>query len=183
MKDKPFNTCRAHPAQRLALLKLFLFLLCARAYSQTDSASKNIRSIVYVEAGGAGGYASMNYENCFYEKTKLHFSWRAGLFLFHIKDFTGELNPDLTLPLSVNAFYGNRHHMELGIGQTISSTRQQNRSDTGPARSTQFNTNFTLGYRYQAKRKRLFFRAAYTPLLENNRHYRHWAGISVGYIL
>lgn len=162
-------------------LTLFLSLLCKQTGAQPDSTAQTARNSFYIEAGGAGGYGSFNFENFFHQKNNITLNWRAGLFIYHMKDYAGRVNPDLIIPLGIGAFYGKSHHLEAGIGQIISMVAQNNNEDALSHRSTHLSTSFLTGYRYQKKKGGLFFRVAYTPMIENNTHFRHWGGMSIGY--
>lgn len=91
-------------------------------YSQNDTLN-NRRNIVFIEAGGLGGYGSINYERLFYTKMKTDFLARIGLSTFNIYDFTNNINPDLLVPLIITGMNGCNHKLEYGIGITITNTK------------------------------------------------------------
>ncbi|MGB0390623.1 MAG: hypothetical protein ACPGD5_03580 [Salibacteraceae bacterium] len=158
---------------------LSLFI-CQNAISQADS-NRHARNVIFIEAGGFGGFGSINYERVFIDINKFSFSSRLGIGTYHFVDYTNSFNPDIIIPVTINALYGRNHKIEAGIGQTFSSIVKMNFSDAKTKRSTNFHTVLSLGYRYQKETGGLFFRATYTPLLEFNKYYTHWAGISIGY--
>ena len=147
--------------------------------SQNDSLQRK-RNAVFVEAGGLGGFGSLNYERLFiFPLFKL--GTRLGISTQGLKDFRNTINPSIILPISVSGLFGNIHHAEIGIGQTFSNHVYAHHDDGQPYRKTALHTSFTLGYRYQKVSGGFLLKAAYTPLIENNSAFRHWAGLSVGY--
>jgi hypothetical protein len=159
---------------------LFFQLLTPFTFAQVDSthtASNNI----YLEAGGPGGYGSLNYEWTCYHKKNILLTLRIGAGTYHLNDYTTKFNPDILVPLAINACYGKNHKLEIGVGQTFAAIVKASETDFNPKRVVNFHSNFSIGYRYQKKTSGIFFRCAYTPVIEFNRHFRHWAGISIGY--
>lgn len=159
---------------------LLLFITSSRIFSQTDSISIS-KNIVYLEAGGHGGYGSINYERLVYTKKLFTLSARIGLGTYHIKAYTGKLSPDLIIPLALEGCYGKTNKIELGIGQTTASTLIFDKTDFSSKRTLNFSTILLVAYRYQKKQKGFFFRCAYTPIIEFNTYFRHWAGLAFGY--
>lgn len=157
-----------------------LFLSAPEAFSQKDSA-RVARNNIFVEAGGAGGYGSVNYERILMAAKNVTIAVRAGLGSYHLTDYANQFNPDVLIPLSVNACYGKNHRVELDAGETFASIVQGDRKESKPARRNTFHTFFSVGYRYHKSKGGINFRCAYTPIIERNRYYRHWAGISIGY--
>ncbi|HWR33474.1 MAG TPA: hypothetical protein VN451_08115 [Chitinophagaceae bacterium] len=150
------------------------------AFSQLDS-THIARNLIYVEAAGIGGYGSVNYERVLLVRNYLMFAVRFGLSTNHIKDYTNEFNPDILVLLALNGYYGKSHKIEWGVGETFSNIVYADLTEFKPKRITNFHTNFNVGYRYQKNTGGIIFRCTYTPIIEFNRYYRHWAGISFGY--
>lgn len=148
--------------------------------AQIDSSHISSNAI-YLEAAGAGGYGSLNYERVCYSQKKIMIALRIGTGTYHLQDYTNAFNPDVLIPLAINACYGKRHKVECSIGQTIANIVHASETSFKPTRITSLHTNFSIGYRYQKEIAGLFFRCAYTPVLELNRYFRHWAGVSIGY--
>lgn len=167
--------------KKVLLLVLYLFLINYTANSQDNKSEKAADNAIYLEIHGVGGYGSVNYERNVFRKSNIKIALRIGFSTIHFYDFTNKFNPDLIIPLLINGLYGNKHNIEFGIGQTFSSIVQSNSTDYFPARENSFSTNFTLGYRYQKPSGGIIFRIAYTPVIEKNKSYRHWGGISIGY--
>ena len=165
-----------------ALTLVFVCLSSSIASSAQDQkVTEDTRRIIYLEAGGYGGYGSINYELPITVVERVNISARLGLGSYHIKDFSNSINPDILIPLGINAYYGRKHHIDMGIGQTISSIIYADKTSYEPNRKTTFSTNMSLGYRYQKEDGHLMFRVAYTPILENNSDFRHWGSLAVGY--
>ncbi|UCH14728.1 MAG: hypothetical protein JSV22_01895 [Bacteroidales bacterium] len=148
--------------------------------SQKDS-THFTRNLIYLEVAGVGGYGSVNYERVIYSKKYLMLAMRFGMSSYHIKDYTNKFNPDILIPLSINGFYGKNHKIELDVGQTFANIVHADLSGFKPERITNFHTNFSVGYRYQKNTGGIVFRCAYNLIIEFNRYFRHWAGISFGY--
>lgn len=140
------------------------------------------RNAIYLEAAGAGGYGSVNYERAMYSGKKIVLAIRTGAGTYHILDYRIKFNPDVLIPVSVNACYGQDHKLELGVGQTIAFIVHAMVTEADPRRMINFHTCFNLGYRYQKMMEGIVLRCTYTPMIEFNKYIRHWAGISIGYL-
>ncbi len=159
---------------------IFLILFSHNTFSQTES-TDIASNFIYLEVAGVGGYGSINYERVMYCKKYLMFTMRCGISTYHILDFKNKLNPDIIIPFALNAFYGENHKIELGVGESFLNIIHANTTDLKPKRITHFHTILSIGYRYQKNTGGIVFRCAYTPIIEFNRYFRHWAGISIGY--
>ncbi|CAH0994650.1 hypothetical protein EMA8858_00762 [Emticicia aquatica] len=167
---------------------LLIILYCGfqdKSFSQINT-EKMVKNLIYLEAFGTGGYGSVNYERVlFHQKNKqypkLNVGLRVGVSTLHLRDFEGKFNPDLIFPVSINAFYGKIHHLEVGLGQTISNVVQTNTSTFTIERKTTLSSNFTVGYRYQKNKRGPIFRLNYSPIISTNKVYNNWFGLSVGY--
>jgi len=149
-------------------------------FSQNDS-THIAHNILYIELAGVGGYGSINYERVVFFKNKMMFGMRCGISSYHINDYSNTFNPDIVIPLSINAYYGKNHKAEIGVGETISNIVHADFANFKPKRETKFHTIFSIGYRYQKNAGGIFFRCTYTPIFEFNKYLRHWAGISFGF--
>ena len=165
---------------KLVSIMILLLLIHFRAKSQIDT-NKISQNLLYIECLGIGGYGSFNYERIILTLNNTNIGLRIGISTYKIKDYTTKFNQDIILPIKINKYYGNKHKIELGFGQTISSIVQVNYSNWEPKRVKNLHANFTIGYRYQKDKGGFLFRAGYTPLIEFYRYYRHWGGISIGY--
>jgi hypothetical protein len=139
------------------------------------------RNVLYLEAAGAGGYGSLSYERIILVKKRWMLGARLGLSTYHINDYTGSFNPDIIIPVMIIGSYGKNNKIEMGAGETTAGIVIADFNNHRPKRDFNFHTTFCIGYRYQKNKGGIFFRCAYTPLLEQNRYFRHWAGLSLGY--
>jgi len=169
----------------LKLNKLIIFFLFSFVFAYSNAISQNEKDSVsriffYFEALGMGGYASLNYENLFYRKEKFSTTFRIGLSTYHIKDYTNRFNPDIIVPFSISALYGNTHKIECGFGQTLSSIIVAAKPNFQKQRTTTLNTVFCFGYRYCRSPQGIVLRITYYPIIQKNT-IKHHAGISIGY--
>ena len=163
--------------------ELLIIIFCTikfLCFSQKDSAKVSNHS-VYLEIGGVGGYGSLNYEKNIFHKKDVSLALRLGMSAYHLMDYRNKLNPDVLIPILINTCYGKNHQVELGLGETISSIVYANNSDYKSKRVFNLSTVFSIGYRYQKNTTGIFYRIAYTPIIELNHSFRNWGGVSVGY--
>ena len=164
---------------RLIILLMTFSLL---GYAQDTFPRTISKHSVYLEIGGLGGFGSINYENKIVLKNKFSLGIRCGFSTVHIVDFTRKFNPDLIFPVSVQLLYGLKHCIEVGVGQTLSNfPAVELEKSPIHTRITNFSTTFTAGYRFIHQKTGIFFRCGYTPIIENNKYYKHWGGVSIGY--
>lgn len=160
---------------------MILLILTLKGYSQEKADSIN-RNAIFFEMGGAGGSHSMNYERRFELNQMIDLSARGGFGFDNLVDYNGIFNPDIVIPVMLGMMCGENHKLELGVGQTFSNLIETD-IDTGePARMSNFSTTFNIGYRYENPRKNILIRAGYTPYIEFNETYKHWAGVSIGFL-
>lgn len=160
-----------------------VYLVCFSYETALAQVSAGYRPLntIYIEALGMGGYGSINYERLLYQRKKLHIGMRMGLGTYRLRDFETNLNPDITVPFSVNAYYGRTHHIEAGLGQTFTSIVGASPVDFAVERNNGLSSNFNIGYRYQKTSRGLMFRLNYSPILSTGQSVKHWYGMSVGY--
>jgi hypothetical protein len=138
------------------------------------------KHLLCLDIGGIGGVSSINYEYNQYWKENITFGISGGFGTVHIRDYRLKFNPDLIFPVAVRLIYGKKHQAEIGVGQTFSSIPKINLSKKNiHTRSADFSTTFVIGYRLQLNK--FIFRASYTPIIEKNKHFKHWGGVSIGY--
>jgi hypothetical protein len=171
--------------KKIGLLIVFFIVVHGKSFSQIVN-QKSIRNLIYLEAFGAGGYGSLNYERIVFQQRNklppnLKIGVRLGLSTFHLRDFNNKFNPDVIIPVLINAIYGKTHHLEVGLGQTISNVAQTNGTTFAIERQTSLNSNFTAGYRYQKSERGVIFRLNYSPIISTNKVYNSWFGLSIGY--
>ena len=155
-------------------------MICNDVFSQNDT-TKTAKNLIYVEFAGAGGYGSVNYERVIKSSKQFMLGLRLGAGTYHINDYTAAFNPDIIVPISLNAYYGKTHKVELDFGQVFSNTVIANEFNFEPDRESDFHSFFSLGYRYQKQKGGLLFRCVYTPVFEFNSYFRQWFGVSIGY--
>ncbi|MBA3901011.1 MAG: hypothetical protein H0X62_12525 [Bacteroidetes bacterium] len=131
---------------------------------------------VFLEAGGPGGYGSLNYNREIFSRDKLNIFAGAGFFFPNFQDFNNRANPDLTLPLRISSIYGERHKLEIGFAAELVSYSVFMEGNTSKA--SRLNYAPQLGYLYQPG-QRFYYRIFYYPLLESG-HFKHWGGASIG---
>jgi len=159
---------------------ILLLIIRNMAFSQSAPTGP-ARNLVYVELAGPGGYGSLNYERILLSKSEIQFGVRCGISTYHVNDYTNNFNPDILIPLAINGYYGNVHKLHIGVGQTLANIVQAGSIDFEPVRKTNFHTYFSIGYQYQKNSNGVFFRIAFTPVIEFNSYFRHRAGVSAGY--
>lgn len=160
---------------------LLMLLHCSLNNLAQPSDEKFATNQIFAEIAGIGGRYSLNYEREFLKKSDFRFLLRLGLGSMHLKDFTNNFNPDLVIPFALVATYGKKNQLEWGLGQTFTNIVIANLENGGTQRQPGFSTQFTLGYRFQKQGRGLVYRLVYTPILEYNKYFRHWAGVSIGY--
>lgn len=161
---------------------LFVFLLSELpviSNAQTDTLSW--QHAIHLEMGGAGGYASVNYEHLLLKKQRNALLLKAGIGLYHLQDFKNNFNPDILIPLSFHFLWGREHLIELACGESFHSIVKNNIENYTPVRQQGMSSFAVMGYRYQRAGGRVILRVFYNPLLEFNTQFRHWAGVSFGY--
>lgn len=126
-----------------------------------------------LEAGGNGGLYSINYEQIFKFIWKGDLNFETGI---SYSPFFGK--HILSIPISVNYYYGHIHQFAFGVGQVLIIAPLEDQG--GFIRGT-----FHVGYRYMPENKKLFYQAGYTPFYSytSNFQFNHWAGIGIGYRL
>lgn len=149
--------------------------------SQPDSINDLSSSLFFAEIGGHGGYGSLNYQHLLLKKNKFKLSGSTGIGTYHLYDYQNKLNPDIIITLGISSYYGNKNNIEIGVAQTISSIIYADNLTYNPKRKHDLNTNLTFGYRYQKEQGGFVYRISYTPIIEKNKFYRNWFGMSFGY--
>ena len=164
------------------LLFILLLIFPFSGYTQETISKRKCKHSLYIEMGGTGGLGSINYENNILLKKKIALGFRGGFSTVHLRDYTRTFNPDLIFPLAIQFFYGSKHKFVLGTGQTISYIPVADLTKPSiHTRTVDFSTTFTAGYRFEHQKSGIFFGCGYTPIIEKNKHYNHWGGVSVGY--
>ncbi len=141
-------------------------------------------TIVYLEAGGTAIYGSANIERAIGSLGIADIYVRIGLSTYGLKNFGGQWDPSMLLPLGVPSLIGKSpHFLETAPGFMFTSLVGASNDTRKPERKWGIHGMGSIGYRYQKPAKGLFFKLVYTPILEHFRQWHHWAGLGIGYSL
>jgi hypothetical protein len=156
--------------KRLLILSVLIF---AGIFAH---AQDTLTKTIFVEAGGNGGFASVNFDGSFFVFKNGFLSGRIGLGYFQGEKYFGNSSGVIVVPTIFNASFGKSPNwLETGFGLSLGvSTKPAIYSRITPA----------IGYRFQKKEKPgIFFRITYTPILASGfgDKFNQWAGISLGY--
>jgi len=166
--------------KRETLLIIFILLCFSNVTIAQNSENNRTKNALFIELGGYGGYGSINYEYLVKKINKLKLSARIGLSTYNLNDYTNKFNPDVIIPIGINAYYGLKHNIDIGLGQTITSVIYVDNQDYQPKREQRLNTNLSIGYRYVGERG-FVFKIGYAPIIENQKMFRHWSLVAFGY--
>ncbi|WP_439490000.1 hypothetical protein [Algoriphagus sp.] len=153
---------------------LVLLALSYQASAQEEVQTFMARNALYVEFGGNSGPYSINYSRIIHQKDKLKLNVSSGFSMVPNKvDFQSISNRKWlpVVPLEFSAFWGkSNHHLELGIGITSYLDRGLEMDlETFEVSDKVFFSAFIplrVGYRYQKPTGGIFYRVAYTPLMQ-----------------
>ena len=128
---------------------------------------------LYFEFGGSGGFGSFNFEWTFAQKEKFRWMLRTGISGTYIDKNNGA---GFIFPVMVHGVYGQKHGLDVGIGQTLTITTRGSIFLRAP---------LSIGYRLEPEGKRVFYRFSYTPIISYivDFQWEHWGGITIGYKL
>lgn len=131
------------------------------------------RNSIYAELGGSGGFGSLNYEWNFRAREYNRWMLRTGISGTHIDKNNGSA---LIFPVMLHFVRGQKHALDVGIGQTLTVTTRGSAFVRMP---------ISLGYRLEPEGSRMFYRFSYTPIVSYlvDFQWEHWAGISIGFKL
>jgi hypothetical protein len=154
---------------------------------------------VYIEAGGAGLYTSLNYDFTFPKNNNNSRSFFNGLKLGvgftpkYTQDSINNSNAVTTNGIAFSFFMGynifgnwsltgvNPNNFELGINATVTSKysiAEKLGDFKGRAR---FIPSISIGYRHQAvDPKKIFWRLSYCPFYLDSKIHQ-WGGVAIGY--
>ena len=117
----------------------------------------------YLEAGGFGGFGSLNYEHLVFTANNFQIGTRLGLGFNRFKDFRNKFNPDLAFPIGVCFAYGTKIKGEIGLGTTYTNIVHAG-ADLNVERSSEIHGNLLIGVRFQKRDKGALFRIGYSPI-------------------
>ena len=168
------------------LISISLSLLFSGVvFSQNDSIHAKRHQLVYLEIGGPSTIASINYEIGILQYNRLQLNARLGLGSTRFKDFQLKFNPDLTIPLGINAMLllADRNkgtlNMEFMGGNTFSTYVKAN-SNFHPHRESSNHGYLTIGPNWTFNTG-FYTRLSYCLVFEYYHRAIHWGGLSLGY--
>jgi hypothetical protein len=143
------NLKRDSKVKKIILLILsILFFINASSKGtvlSSDSLKATIcRSSIYFEAGGSGGIYSLNYDAIFFIKQRFKASVRVGFSVYPEKFLWGY--PEAVFPVMIQALYGEKNHIELGAGLSITLDKDRLNDDKTEISNVGY---YSLGYRFQ----------------------------------
>jgi len=166
---------------------LFFISICFNTYIANAQEIKDTnikKNAIFIELAGNAPLYSLNYDRLLFMKEKNTFNLSASIGVGSVGvsgvySFPMELN-FLIAPLS--------NRLEIGLGYTPSfGNRTYVQSGIVYAKKNfDYDMLARLGYRYQTKYSRIFFRADFTPIIYHNYYdggklkVMPWGGISVG---
>lgn len=163
-------------------LQLLFFLLLTFTLTIQGQSDVFPKQSIVLDAGGIGGYGSLNYERPFWAKQDFFLSYRVGFSMYRFRDYERKFNPDLLFPITLQVGWRFKSHQVVaGVGQTISSIVQASSDFQSKERNNGLNANFIIGYRFQRIGKPFSVQIAYTPLFEHYARWRQWGSLSFGY--
>lgn len=163
--------------------KIIFFFFFLLFFFQSKSQERFYpKHTVVLEAGGVGGYGSLNYERSFLLRKNHHLAYKVGFSFFRFKDYEREFNPDILLPISIQLVKKFRNHYTiLGFGKTISSIVKASPDFSSKIRKTSLSSSFILGYRFQKENKPFSIQISYNPVFQQGERFRYWGSIGFGY--
>ena len=129
----------------------------------------------FIEAGGSGGFGSLNFDKEFSIRAHYRWSYRLGAGYSPGASWKGKIPVIIIFPTLINFLYGKqKHFLEAGAGQGLAFNTQ------GAIYSR---LTLNAGYRFQKKEGGFFLRIVYSPLISfmYDRQWEHWAGIGIGF--
>lgn len=131
------------------------------------------RRNIYFELGGSGGFGSFNFERIFPTRNENRWVIRTGISGTYIDKNNGAA---IIIPLMGHFIWGQKHGLDVGIGQALTATTRGNFF---------LRTPLSIGYRLEPAESRFFYRFSYTPIVSYlvDFQWEHWGGISIGYKL
>lgn len=160
--------------KQLFILVLIIFIKAGHIYGQDSASVKPVnRSTVSLEIGGAGSFASVNYEHLVYYNSYNKLLLRVGATAPY-KDFGN--NYFELFPIGIYYLNGNKHHLELGLNSSVMYNKGFKLVFISPS----------IGYRYQKfLSKSMSFSIAISPIIDiekqENLRVIPWAKIGIGY--
>lgn len=168
------------------------FILVYQVYSQEAPSQDYKGTLFYLEAGGAGGYYSVNAERVFASVGKFKLSGRVGFgnANFDLDNYNNDPRKYYTIPVGVQAFRGSGYrHIEFGLGLSYIEGEDALVTYETIENETLYLVP-SIGYRYQKPSGGFFVRVLYTPHIRIkefsgftgfDEKFDQWLGISIGH--
>ena len=136
---------------------------------------------ITLEAGGLGGYGSLNIERNLDSLGKFGIIGRVGLSTYHLFDYQNRFNPDIIIPVSLHLGLGERHQFIGGIGASYCKLLEYHLAEKQPAADHSIHFYALIGYRIHPRRSKLFYSISATPIISFNHPIRLWGSLAFGY--
>ena len=165
--------------------RLIFIFLCALAsigtmpnlYAQPTKPKVNA---IFLDLGGPGGLASINYEQKLFELLHIQVYAQVGLSTYKIIDFTRKFNPDIIVPMGLMFTSQDKKFQPIiSIGSTYSNSVHA--TPYGKTRDAHLHMWSKIGYRYNFNDSPIYLQASYVSIREQEVGHRNWGGISIGY--
>lgn len=135
---------------------------------------------IFLDLGGPGGLASINYEQKLFVVLQIQVYANVGLSTYKIIDYTRKLNPDIIIPLGIMFTSPDKKFQPIvSFGTTYANSVHA--TPYGKARDAHLHMWSKLGYRYNFNHSPIYLQASYVSLREQEVGHRNWGGISIGY--
>jgi len=157
---------------------LLFSVIGVRSYAQEDVVQPS-KNTVSLEVLGAGGYYSLNYQRTVVNKERRDIGLRGGIAVYHLRDFQRKFNPDFILPVAVTMHWGEKHQLEMVLGQSLGFIVVL-APDMEKERDTSASLFGEIGYRYHKTGGRFMWRIYYNPYVLRYQELRHWYGLGFG---
>lgn len=177
---------------RILILSLAIMMihmtLSGQDLKKDSILSKNHLSF---ELGGAGIVGSLNYERLIKMKSNNKLLSRVGL--SYIPDILNDNKGVISLPFGLYYLIGIKHHLELGINNTIVWWNFKGNADESKfadikiqrGSSIYYYVMPSIGYRFENfHQKSMFFSLAYSPIIsfyKGDLVFNNWAKIGIGF--
>jgi hypothetical protein len=132
--------------------------------------SLSFRRAFFLELGGNGGTYLLGFERRFNKVLPGHLRWQVGTSVTPLGQTFFDLHA------GINYTRGKVHQAEAGMGHLFVV-------DLTGGKGANVRFTFRFGYRLDPWKRRMYFKAAYTPFVSYiyNLQYEHFAGLTVGY--
>lgn len=160
------------------LISSLMIINLINLQGQSDTIFSN-KNNLNLELFGHGAYYSLNYERIVLNKSKFKIGAQLG---FAAYPFIIDNMPFATI-ISLNQLTSfKRFHLEIGIGQVYTS-KEVEMENSFIKRETpdKLYTSLKAGIRFQNAYDRIFYKIAFTPLIDlEQSKFIPWGGIGVG---